>query len=125
MAMTRSPGLIEGLCKLKRDAEPFLRVSATCALRLLSRCNEACSSNRRLLRSKWHNVLKDDLEPSKRERAWENESEKLMQGSHASSVMHAGSTTYSHDPPGACAIARASHNLPIPKEHIADINMCP
>jgi hypothetical protein len=61
MAFTNVPGLIEGLCKLKRDPEPFVRVAAETSLRLLVRCDEACGVNRRLLRLKWQNVL--DVDP--------------------------------------------------------------
>ena len=60
LAFSKSPGLVEGLCKLKRDPEAFVQVSAICALRLLGRCDEACGVNRRLLRAKWQNVLDAD-----------------------------------------------------------------
>ena len=103
IAFSKSPGLIEGLCTLKGDSEPFLRVSASCALRLLSRCDEACGSNRRLLRSKWHNVLKDDSESFKQERAREKECEKSMhlQGPNESEMHAAAAIANSHELPGA------------------------
>ena len=60
LAFAQVPGLVEGLCKMKHDPEPFLRVAASAALRLLGRCDEACGINRKLLRAKWQNVLDVD-----------------------------------------------------------------
>lgn len=60
LSFAQAPGLVEGLCKMKRDPEPFLRVAASAALQLLGRCDEACGINRKLLRAKWQNVLDVD-----------------------------------------------------------------
>ena len=65
LAFSKAPGLVEGLCRLQRDSEPFVRVSAEAALRLMGRCNEACGLNRRLLRAKWKHVLDVDHKPDR------------------------------------------------------------
>lgn len=80
LSFAHAPGLVEGLCKLKRDREPFLRVAAAAALRLLGRCDEACGINRRLLRAKWQNVLDVDQKTTKDESRQQGHAANTSQG---------------------------------------------
>jgi hypothetical protein len=97
LAFSKVSGLVEGLCKLARDSEPFMRVSASAALRLLVRCNEACGLNRRLLRTKWKNVM-----------------EHGQQGSPASQPQWLAANTPQDQPPGGTGPALTHTQRKIP-----------
>ena len=95
LAFSKSPGLVEGLCRLKRDPEPFVRVAAIAALRLLVQCDEACGMNKCLLRAKWTNVVDADQKSAASHQAGTQPSSKVantaleQQGSISDKIDHA------------------------------------
>lgn len=129
LSFAHAPGLVEGLCKLKRDREPFLRVAAAAALRLLGRCDEACGINRRLLRAKWQNVLDVDQKTTKDESRQQGHAANTSQGqqeeprrdqrlvksassnrSEMEAVKYGAYASYAHEDNWASSRQTAEHN---------------